>query len=111
MPRYQFTIGLTVLATVLSACAKEAPIVEVEGECAEAYQAQLCTWARMQGTTVVAVGLTVPTASIENAPDDQPMVWPPAITATLRSACIERFHRYQRTGAITVTVTIIAGSD
>jgi hypothetical protein len=84
MPRYHFTNGLAVLATVLCACAKEVPVVEVKGECVDAYQAQLCTWARMQGTTVVAVGLTVPTASIENAPDDQDMVWPPAITATLR---------------------------
>ena len=83
MPRYHLTIVVAVLATVLSACAKEVPVVEVMGECADAYQAQVCTWARMQGTTVVAVGVTVPTASIENAPDDQPMVWPPAITATL----------------------------
>ena len=84
MPRYHFTKGLLVLATVLFACAKEVPVVEVKGECADAYQAELCTWARMQGTTVIAVGLTVPMASIENAPDDQQMVWPPAITATLR---------------------------
>ena len=74
---------LAVLAA-LWACGSNVPIVEVQGECADAFQAQLCTWARMQGTRVVAVGLTVPTASIENAPDDQPMVWPPAITATLR---------------------------
>jgi len=84
MPPYRFTHGLTVLACVLCACAKEVPVVEVKGECADAFQARLCTWARMQGTTVVAVGLTVPAASIENAPDDLPMVWPPAITATLR---------------------------
>ncbi len=84
MPRYHLTNGLLVLATVLCACSKEVPVVEVKGECAEAYQAELCTWARMQGTTVIAAGLTVPTASIENAPDEQQMVWPPAITATLR---------------------------
>ena len=65
-------------------CGKDSPVVEVRGECADAFQAQLCTWARTQGTSVVAVGLTIPTASIENAPDDQPMVWPPAMTATLR---------------------------
>ena len=74
---------LAVLAA-LWACGSEVPVIEVQGECADAYQAQLCTWARLQGTRVVAVGLTVPMASIENAPDDQPMVWPPAITATLR---------------------------
>ena len=58
---------LAVLA-VLWACGSNVPVVEVQGECADAFQAQLCTWARMQGTRVVAVGLTVPTASIDNAP-------------------------------------------
>ena len=74
---------LAVLAA-LWACGGNVTGTEVQGECADGFQAQLCTWARMEGTRVVAVGLTVPMASIENAPDDQPMVWPPAITATLR---------------------------
>jgi hypothetical protein len=73
-----------VLAAGLCACAKEVPVVEVMGECADVYQAELCTWARMQGTTVVAVGATVPLASIENAPDDEHMVWPPVGAAALR---------------------------
>jgi hypothetical protein len=73
-----------VLAAVLCACAKDVPVVEVMGECAEVYQAELCTWARMQGTTVVAVGATVPLASIENAPDDEHMVWPPVMATVLR---------------------------
>ncbi len=83
MHRYHLTNGVAVVATILSACGREVPIVELEGDCAEAYEAQVCTWARMQGTTVLAVGVTVPLASIENAPDDQHMVWPPAVTATL----------------------------
>ena len=83
MSRYRFTDGLALLAGVLAACATEVPVVEVKGECADAYQARLCTWARMRGSTVLAVGLTVPLATIENAPDHQPMVWPPAITAAL----------------------------
>ncbi len=84
MPRYHLTNGLVVLAAVLCACAKEVPVVEVMGECADVYQAELCTWARMQGTTVVAVGATVPMASIANAPDDEHMAWPPVPAATLR---------------------------
>ncbi len=84
MPRYQLTSGLGVLAAALCACANEVPVVEVVGECADVYQAELCTWARMQGTTVVAVGATVPLASIENAPDDGEMVWPPIMAAVLR---------------------------
>ncbi len=84
MPRYQLTIGLVALAPVLSACATEVPVVEVMGECADVYQAELCTWARMQGTTVVAVGATIPLASIENAPEDQELVWPPVMATALR---------------------------
>ena len=84
MPRYQLTSGLVALAAVLCACAKEVPVVEVTGECADVYQAELCTWARMQGTTVVAVGATVPLASIENAPDDLDLVWPPVMASVLR---------------------------
>ncbi len=84
MPRYHLANVVPIVAAVLSACGKEVPVAEVEGECADVYEAQVCTWARMQGTTLVAVGVTVPIASIENAPDDQQMVWPPAQTAALR---------------------------
>ena len=84
MPRYHLMSSLVVLAAGLWACAKNVPVVEVMGECAEAYQAELCTWARMQGTTVVAVGATVPIASIENAPADEHMAWPPVPATTLR---------------------------
>jgi hypothetical protein len=76
-------IGLTVLAAMLGACAKEAPIVEVKGECAEVYQAQVCTWARMKGMTVVEVGADVPLKSIENAPKEDQMTWPPVPVARL----------------------------
>jgi len=84
MPRYRLMSGLIMLAAALGACAREVPVVEVMGECADVHQAELCTWARMQGTTVVAVGATVPLASIENAPDDMEMTWPPAMAAVLR---------------------------
>ena len=84
MPRYQLLSGLAVLAAALCACAREVPVVEVTGECADVYGAELCTWARMQGTTVVAVGATVPLASIENAPEDLQLVWPPVMATVLR---------------------------
>ncbi len=83
MPRYSLTNGL-LGAIVLSACAQDVPVVEVTGECANVHQAELCTWAQMQGETVLAVGATVPMASIANAPDDMPLAWPPVQAATLR---------------------------
>ncbi len=51
--------------------------MENAGECGDAFEAQLCAWTRMQGETVMEVGATVPLASIENAPMDMPMAWPP----------------------------------
>ena len=71
-------------ATGILGCTREVPVAEVEGECAEVHQAQLCTWARVQGETVLAVGATIPVAFVENAPDHDHMVWPPVGSATLR---------------------------
>jgi hypothetical protein len=77
--------GLLALAAVVCACApKEAPVVEVKGECATVFQGEVCTWVRMRGTTVFEAGATVPVASIENAPKGEPMVWPPAPVARLK---------------------------
>ena len=88
------------VAVVLCACAKEVPVVEVSGECADAFQAQLCTWARMQGDSVIDVGAIVPVASIENAPKDAPMAWPPVPVATLRLPAAVQ----QQTGLTQLTI-------
>ncbi len=77
-------VSLAVLACALSACAAETPVTEVTGECADAYQGQVCTYASVQGTTVIDIGATVPIASIENAPADEVMEsWPPVAVARL----------------------------
>ncbi len=69
---------LAAAAVALTACAKkEAAIVDVKGECTDFNQAQICTWTRTQGATVIEAGATVPIASIENAPKTAPMAWPP----------------------------------
>lgn len=64
----------------LAACQGSAPLVEVQGECGDAFQAQICTWATMQGDSLVEMGAIVPIASIENAPAEGEMVWPPQPT-------------------------------
>ena len=61
----------------------EAPITENAGECADAYGGQVCTWSRSQGDALLEVGVTVPMASIENAPAEVPMTWPPVATSTV----------------------------
>ena len=73
-----------IFVLVLGACApKEVPIVETQGDCGSVFQAQVCSWARMQGDSVIDAGLLVPVAGIENAPADHPMAWPPAAVATI----------------------------
>ena len=62
---------------------KEASISEITGACADVHKSEICTWAKMQGDTVLEVGATVPIGSIENAPADTTMVWPPVPLATL----------------------------
>ena len=71
------------LAISLGACAREVPIVETQGECGIVFQGQVCTWARMQGDSVIDLGALVPVASIENAPADHPIAWPPAPVVAL----------------------------
>lgn len=76
-------VALALAASVVAACSKETPIAAVRGSCADVYGAQVCTWARTQGDTLLEVGAVVPMASIENSPGHAPMVWPPAATAVL----------------------------
>src|SRR3954467_11837731 len=39
---------------------KEVSISEIKGACADVHKSQVCTWAKMQGETVLEVGATVP---------------------------------------------------
>jgi len=74
--------GLTALSlAALIGCADAAATIEEVGECSDAFGADVCTWAMVEANTVVAVGATVPMASIENAPADAPFTWPPTMTA------------------------------
>src|SRR6185295_4475128 len=62
---------------------KEVSTSEIKGACADIHKSQVCTWAKMQGETLLEVGATVPIGSIENAPAQTTMVWPPVPAATL----------------------------
>jgi len=74
---------VTASVSALCACAGESGTVEVAGECADANQAQVCTWATMQGDAVVEFGATIPLAAIENAPREVAMAWPPLSVAAI----------------------------
>lgn len=55
----------------------------VQGACADVFTARVCTSSTMDGAKLVEVGALIPMASIENAPANVPMVWPPVPTASI----------------------------
>lgn len=69
-----------VLLSGLAACSKRQI---VQGECRPVNGANVCVWAESSGNTLVAFGATVPVGSVENAPADAPMVWPPVAAAAI----------------------------
>jgi hypothetical protein len=71
------------LAIALYGCASQTSTSEVAGDCQDAFGADVCTWAVMDGDAVVEVGATIPLASIEGAADDAPFTWPPTMGAAV----------------------------
>jgi hypothetical protein len=70
------------IAVVLAGCAAAPALRTVEGECADAYGSSVCTWATLDGTdAVVEFGATVALATVEGAPHDMEMAWPPIATS------------------------------
>ncbi len=68
--------------TALGACA-EAPRT-VDGDCGDVFGSQVCTWGTFTGDALVEFGATVPLASIDAAPADAPMEFPPPLIAAVR---------------------------
>ena len=88
--KYQSHLQFVALSFVLvaAACATQVtpvsmPTRQVPGSCQPAFGAQICSYAEMSGTRVVALGATVPMAAIDNTPVDGPMVWPPVVEAVV----------------------------
>lgn len=77
-PLVRAVLGLLVAGT--AACSRERL---VQGECKPFNSAEVCTWARMSGSTVVAFGATIPLRAVEGAPADLPMAWPPKADAVI----------------------------
>lgn len=79
-------VATTLTVVVLAGCGGTAlqPRL-VEGECAEAYGANLCTWASLDDAdSVIEFGATVPLGTVADAPQEMEMAWPPVVTAILR---------------------------
>ena len=80
-----FTAATILLAAVAGGglALRSAPPDEVAGSCQPVFKAQVCTWARVVGSHVVALGATVPMAAIEGGPADMAMAWPPVAEAVI----------------------------
>jgi len=71
------TVLVLALALGAGGLAREEALTEVPGACADVFGGEVCTWATLDDATLVEAGATIPLASIEGAPTDVPMVWPP----------------------------------
>jgi hypothetical protein len=77
---------VTAMAVLLAAaCApKEVPVAETQGDCGAIYTGQVCTFAKLQGDSLLEAGAMVPIAMIDSAPAMSEMAWPPAPAAKLK---------------------------
>lgn len=75
-------LGL-VVTVALVGCASDQATSGMAGDCANAFGGEVCTWAVMEGETVVEVGATIPLSAIEGAPGDASFTWPPATEASI----------------------------
>jgi hypothetical protein len=87
--QFSFTFAAVAVAA-LAGCAGEAEetveaasLALVEGQCGDVYGGDVCTWAELDGDRVVSFGANVPMTSIEGAPADAEMAWPPLDAGTL----------------------------
>ncbi len=74
------TLTVGVVITGLAACGGEQA---VQGECQRVFEGDICTWGTVAGDEVVEFGATVSLASVENAPTEGEMVFPPPFVAVV----------------------------
>lgn len=52
-----------------------------QGDCQEVFGGEVCTWSRERGTDLIEFGATIPMTTVENAPLEEEMVFPPVTLA------------------------------
>lgn len=57
--------------------------VETSGGCENVFGGEVCSWSKAVDGRTVEVGMTVPLATIENAPESEMPAWPPHALAVL----------------------------
>jgi len=82
----RLTLLVPVLLLTASACGARKPAgpKEIAGDCQPVYGGSICTWAEMADSHLVALGATVPLTTIDSAPPEMAMTWPPVPGAVIR---------------------------
>ena len=81
-------LGLGVAMTATACGGAEPPASEaaeaiVSGECRPVFGGDVCTWGATSGGAVTGFGATVPLSTVENAPAEGEMVFPPPFEAVV----------------------------
>lgn len=85
MKQTQRLISLISLVLAGPAIANESITWERQtlGACEEVFGGEICTWSRERGNDLIEFGATVPLATVENAPLEGEMVFPPVTLARI----------------------------
>jgi hypothetical protein len=85
LPRHAWSVSTLVAATALLAACVPAPAAfdALHGECKAVFGSEVCSWGVRADTGITEFGVTMPVASVEQAPMDGPMVFPPVANAIL----------------------------
>ena len=76
-------LSVAVVAPVMSSDSNLSWERETQGDCQEVFGGQVCTWSREHGDELVEFGATVSLATVENAPLEGEMVFPPIALARI----------------------------
>jgi hypothetical protein len=87
MPLWKRRLGGALMTAAVAAVAvgmAVAPVKRItQGECRAVNGAQVCAWAEETNNMLTSFGINVPIQSIQNAPDEAAMVWPPVAAAII----------------------------
>ena len=88
----RLTLLVPVLLLAASACGARKPAgpKEIAGDCQPVYGGSICTWAEMADSQLIALGATVPLTTIDSAPPEMAMTWPPVPGAVIRLPDVAR---------------------
>lgn len=82
----RWSVMLGMLVGSLAACAgerAEQTAQALQGECRTAFGSDVCSWGTMVGDDVTEFGVTIPLATVESAPAEGEMVFPPTTVAVV----------------------------